>query len=222
MKHIFLFDLDGTLTDPGTGITNSVAYALDKYGIEVSDRSVLYPFIGPPLRESFMKFYGFSEEKAEEAVWKYREYFSERGLFENEVYPGIPEMLKNLKDQGARLFVATSKPTGYSKQILEHFGLLGYFEDVQGSTMDGSREKKADVIAYLLKMNQITAKDDVVMIGDRRLDIDGAKENGLASVGVLYGYGDRSELEDADADDIVENVSELERKLKEMSGFKTV
>jgi len=222
VKHIFLFDLDGTLTDPGTGITNSVAYALDKYGIEVSDRSVLYPFIGPPLRESFMKFYGFSEERAEEAVWKYREYFSERGLFENEVYPGIPEMLKNLKDQGARLFVATSKPTGYSKQILEHFNLLGYFEDVQGSTMDGSREKKADVIAYLLKMNQITAKDDVVMIGDRRLDIDGAKENGLASVGVLYGYGDRSELEDADADDIVENVSELERKLKEMSGFKTV
>lgn len=219
MKNIFLFDLDGTLTDPGTGITNSVAYALDKYGIEVSDRSVLYPFIGPPLRESFMKFYDFSEEKAEEAVWKYREYFSERGLFENEVYPGIPKMLEALKDKGARLFVATSKPTGYSRQILEHFNLLDYFEDIQGSTMDGSREKKADVIAYLLEMNQISEKADVVMIGDRKQDIDGASANGLTSVGVLYGYGDRRELEDAMADHIAGDVVELGKLLQRMCDF---
>lgn len=216
MKNIFLFDLDGTLTDPGMGITNSVAYALAQYGIQVEDRTVLYPFIGPPLRESFMKFYGFSEEKAEEAVWKYREYFSDKGLFENEVYPGIKEMLGGLKNAGARLFVATSKPTGYSKQILDHFELSEYFEDIQGSTMDGSREKKADVIAYLLNVNHIQEKEEVIMIGDRRQDIDGAKENGLDSCGVLYGYGSRDELEEAQADYIAENVEELGKILAEL------
>lgn len=216
MKNIFLFDLDGTLTDPGTGITNSVAYALAQYGIQVEDRTVLYPFIGPPLRESFMKFYGFSEEKAEEAVWKYREYFSDKGLFENEVYPGIKEMLGGLKNAGARLFVATSKPTGYSKQILDHFELSEYFEDIQGSTMDGSREKKADVIAYLLNVNHIQEKEEVIMIGDRRQDIDGAKENGLDSCGALYGYGSRDELEEAQADYIAENVEELGKILAEL------
>ena len=216
MKNIFLFDLDGTLTDPGTGITNSVAYALDKYGIQIEDRTVLYPFIGPPLRESFMIFYGFSEEKAEEAVWKYREYFSDKGLFENEVYPGIKEMLGGLKNAGARLFVATSKPTGYSKQILDHFELSEYFEDIQGSTMDGSREKKADVIAYLLNVNHIQEKKEVIMIGDRRQDIDGAKENGLDSCGVLYGYGGREELEEAQADYIAEDVEKLGKILAEL------
>lgn len=216
MKNIFLFDLDGTLTDPGMGITNSVAYALAQYGIQVEDRTVLYPFIGPPLRESFMKFYGFSEEKAEEAVWKYREYFSDKGLFENEVYPGIKEMLGGLKNAGARLFVATSKPTGYSKQILDHFELSEYFEDIQGSTMDGSREKKADVIAYLLNVNHIQEKEEVIMIGDRRQDTDGAKENGLDSCGVLYGYGSRDELEEAQADYIAENVEELGKILAEL------
>lgn len=216
MKNIFLFDLDGTLTDPGMGITNSVAYALAQYGIQAEDRTVLYPFIGPPLRESFMKFYGFSEEKAEEAVWKYREYFSDKGLFENEVYPGIKEMLGGLKNAGARLFVATSKPTGYSKQILDHFELSEYFEDIQGSTMDGSREKKADVIAYLLNVNHIQEKEEVIMIGDRRQDTDGAKENGLDSCGVLYGYGSRDELEEAQADYIAENVEELGKILAEL------
>lgn len=216
MKNIFLFDLDGTLTDPGIGITNSVAYALAQYGIQAEDRTVLYPFIGPPLRESFMKFYGFSEEKAEEAVWKYREYFSDKGLFENEVYPGIKEMLGGLKNAGARLLVATSKPTGYSKQILDHFELSEYFEDIQGSTMDGSREKKADVIAYLLNVNHIQEKEEVIMIGDRRQDIDGAKENGLDSCGVLYGYGSRDELEEAQADYIAENVEELGKILAEL------
>lgn len=216
MKNIFLFDLDGTLTDPGIGITNSVAYALAQYGIQAEDRTVLYPFIGPPLRESFMKFYGFSEEKAEEAVWKYREYFSDKGLFENEVYPGIKEMLGGLKNAGARLFVATSKPTGYSKQILDHFELSEYFEDIQGSTMDGSREKKADVIAYLLNVNHIQEKEEVIMIGDRRQDTDGAKENGLDSCGVLYGYGSRDELEEAQADYIAENVEELGKILAEL------
>lgn len=216
MKNIFLFDLDGTLTDPGMGITNSVAYALAQYGIQTEDRTVLYPFIGPPLRESFMKFYGFSEEKAEEAVWKYREYFSDKGLFENEVYPGIKEMLGGLKNAGARLFVATSKPTGYAKQILDHFELSEYFEDIQGSTMDGSREKKADVIAYLLNVNHIQEKEEVIMVGDRRQDIDGAKENGLDSCGVLYGYGSRDELEEAQADYIVENVEELGKILAEL------
>lgn len=213
MKHIFLFDLDGTLTEPGKGITNSVAYALEYYGIHVEDKKMLYPFIGPPLRESFMKFYGFTAEKAEEAVEKYREYFAEKGLLENEVYLGIEDLLKELKQTGARLFVATSKPTEYSKRILDHFGLLGYFEDVQGSTMDGSRDRKADVIKYLLDVNQINERDGLLMIGDREHDIKGAKEHGIRTAGVLYGYGSRAELEEAGADDIVETVEELKELL---------
>lgn len=212
-KQVLLFDLDGTLTDPGTGITNSVAYALEHYGIHVEDRKTLHPFIGPPLRDSFEKYYGFSIEKAEEAVWKYREYFSTKGLFENEVYEGIAPMLQMLKDAGKTLIVATSKPTVYSIQILEHFGLAGYFDDVQGSCLDGTRDAKDEVIAYALVQNHVTDLDGAVMVGDRCYDIAGAKKCGLVSIGVLYGYGDRPEMESAGADHIVNNVAELAKLL---------
>lgn len=217
-KQVLLFDLDGTLTDPELGITNSVAYALDFYGIHVEDRKTLHPFIGPPLRDSFERYYGFSKEKAEEAIWKYREYFSTKGLLENEVYDGIIPMLKMLKEAGKTLIVATSKPTVYSRQILEHFGLAEYFDDVQGSCLDGTRDAKAEVIAYALEQNHVTDLDAAVMIGDRCYDIEGAKKCGLESIGVLYGYGDRQEMEAAGAGHIVNNVAELKELLLAASG----
>lgn len=209
-KKYMLFDLDGTLTDPQEGITNSVAYALEQYGIHVEDRSTLNKFIGPPLKDSFMEYYGFAEDRAEEAVWKYREYFNEDGIFENKVYPGIPQMLQRLNDQGKILIVATSKPTVYAKRILERFELSRYFADVQGSEMDGSRTKKEEVISYALEQNQITDNAQAVMIGDREHDIIGAKKCGLDSIGVLFGYGSREELEGCGAGQIVDTVQMLE------------
>lgn len=209
-KKYMLFDLDGTLTDPQEGITNSVAYALEQYGIHVEDRSTLNKFIGPPLKDSFMEYYGFTEDRAEEAVWKYREYFNEDGIFENKVYPGIPQMLQYLKDQGKILIVATSKPTVYAKRILERFELSQYFADVQGSEMDGRRTKKEEVISYALEQNQITDNAQAVMIGDREHDIIGAKKCGLDSIGVLFGYGSREEMEGCGAGQIVDTVQMLE------------
>lgn len=209
-KKYMLFDLDGTLTDPQEGITNSVAYALEQYGIHVEDRSSLNKFIGPPLKDSFMEYYGFAEDRAEEAVWKYREYFNEDGIFENKVYPGIPQMLQRLNDQGKILIVATSKPTVYAKRILVRFELSQYFADVQGSEMDGRRTKKEEVISYALEQNQITDNAQAVMIGDREHDIIGAKKCGLDSIGVLFGYGSREELEGCGAGQIVDTVQMLE------------
>lgn len=209
-KKYMLFDLDGTLTDPQEGITNSVAYALEQYGINVEDRSSLNKFIGPPLKDSFMEYYGFTEDRAEEAVWKYREYFNEDGIFENKVYPGIPQMLQRLNDQGKILIVATSKPTVYAKRILERFELSQYFADVQGSEMDGRRTKKEEVISYALEQNQITDNAQAVMIGDREHDIIGAKKCGLDSIGVLFGYGSREEMEGCGAGQIVDTVQMLE------------
>ncbi|MDO4170609.1 MAG: HAD family hydrolase [Lachnospiraceae bacterium] len=207
-KYIF-FDLDGTLTDPGLGITNSVAYSLEKYGISVDDRSELYKFIGPPLIDSYMDFYNFSKEKAVQAVEVYREYYAVKGIFENYVYDGIPGLLKLLQADGKKIILATSKPEEYAKIILEHFDLAKYFFYIAGSNMDESRSKKSEVISYALQKCQIKDKSQVVMIGDREHDIIGAKEIGLDSIGVLYGYGDYKELECAGADQIVENVNGL-------------
>lgn len=193
-----LFDLDGTLTDPGLGITNSVMYALDRFDIHESDRTKLYPFIGPPLWDSFMRFYGMSRDQAEEAVRVYREYYGDRGLLENSVYPGIPQMLAALKAQGKTLAVATSKPEGFSRQILDHFELSQYFDRIAGASMDRSRSRKADVIRYALE-GLSADPATTVMVGDREHDVLGAQELGLPCVGVLYGYGDRPELEAAGA-----------------------
>lgn len=195
-----LFDLDGTLTDPQEGITKSVAYALKAYGINVPDRSALRRFIGPPLVDSFMEEYGFGREKALEAVEKYRERFRVKGLYENRVYDGIPELLSDLRANSIRLMVATSKPTVFAEQILSYFGLRPFFDFVAGAELDGSRDRKADVIRYALEENQITEISSVLMIGDRLYDIVGAQQNNLASMGVLYGFGSREELEQAGAD----------------------
>lgn len=208
-----LFDLDGTLTDPALGITNSVMHALEFYNIHVSERSELFKFIGPPLIDSFMKYYNFDDNKAREAVIKYREYFSVKGLFENEVYSGVTDMLKALKAAGKKIVLATSKPDEFSIKILKHFGLYEYFDFCACSTMDETRTKKTEVIEYGLA--NIDEKDTarILMVGDREHDIFGAKNCGLDSVGVLYGYGSREEFENAGATYIVESVEELKRFL---------
>ncbi len=203
-----LFDLDGTLTDPGEGITRSVAYALSFFGIEVKDRTALYPFIGPPLVDSFSTFYGFSPEQARQAVERYREYFSRQGIFENELYPGIKELLEDLKRHGVRILLASSKPELYARKILEHFQLLPFFDFVAAATMDDTRSKKTDVVRYALESCGISP-DRAVMIGDRHHDIEGAKDNALESIGVLWGYGSREELSAAGATLLAESVPQL-------------
>ena len=213
MKQYLLFDLDGPLTDPMVGITSSVQYALEKFGIHVRYLKELIPFIGPPLAESFQKFYGFSKEDAEKAIQYYREYYAPKGIFENEVYEGIPEMLAHLTEAGFTLLVATSKPTVFARKVLKHFGMEDYFSFVGGSELDGSRTKKAEVISYILKTCGIEAKE-AIMIGDRRHDIEGGKACGLESVGVLYGYGTEQELTEAGADHIIRTVAELEDYLR--------
>lgn len=209
-KYI-LFDLDGTLTDPKLGITKSVAYALKSYGIEVEDLDSLLKFIGPPLKDSFVKYYGFSEEQGVEAVERYREYFKPYGIYENKVYDGVENMLAKLVKCGKKVILATSKPTVFANVILEHFNLKQYFTCVVGSELDGSRVKKGDVVAEALRQAGVTDKSVAVMVGDREHDIIGAKENEIDSVGVLYGYGDRTELETAGAGHVVESVEELLR-----------
>ncbi|MCM1115194.1 MAG: HAD family hydrolase [Clostridium sp.] len=206
---VILFDLDGTLTDSSPGIINSIIYALKKYNIEVDDTNTLKKFLGPPLHESFKEFYGFDDDKSMEAVLFYREYFSTKGLLENQVYEGIPSLLNELVKQGKRLIVATSKPQKFTDKIMEHFGLAKYFEFIAGSNMDGTRSKKAEVIEYAMHQCKITDKSKAVMIGDRKHDIFGAKAVGIDSIGVEYGYGDYEELHCAGATYIVKTVDEL-------------
>lgn len=204
-----LFDLDGTLTDPAIGITNSVMHALKKYSIEINDRSELYPFIGPPLTESFEKYYGFSKKQAVLAVEYYREYFKDTGIFENKVYEGVPELLQLLKSKGKTLVLATSKPEVFATRILQYFNLAEYFTFVSGSCLDGTRVKKDEVIQYALNGCKITDNSTAVMVGDRKHDVTGARKCDLASIGVLYGYGNRAELEEAGANYLAASVKEI-------------
>ncbi|PFB70647.1 HAD family hydrolase [Bacillus cereus] len=209
MYTTFLFDLDGTLTDPKEGIINSVLYALKKVGIEELHVSELDSFIGPPIQQSFIERYNMSEGEVERAVFYFREYLKQRGLFENNVYEGIPDLLQQLKNPANRLFVATSKPTVFAKQVLEHFQLTDYFEDIVGSNLDGTRIKKEEIIAHILQTNEELNKEEIVMIGDRKHDIIGANRNEIASIGVLYGYGSETELTEVGATHIANDVKEL-------------
>lgn len=209
MKYKYLFfDLDGTLTDPAEGITNSIIYSLNKFNIEVNDRTSLYKFIGPPLVDSYMKFYGFDEKKAWTAVQYYREYFSVNGLFENKVYGGMEKLLDTLQKQGHKLYVATSKPKEYSVRILDKFGLLKYFEYVSGSSMDEKDCDKATIIKNALTVSSADKKD-VLMIGDRCFDINGAKANGIDSLAVLYGYGSCEEIINSAPNYIAKTVDDI-------------
>ncbi len=209
MYNTILFDLDGTLTDPALGITNSVAYGLEMWGIVVEDRRELYKFIGPPLLDAFSKEYGFSREDSQKTLDRYREYFRSRGLYENTMYDGIPEMLTELKRRGKKIMLATSKPDEFAKKILLHFGLYEYFDFIGAASMDESRAKKADVIKYVLDECGIEDVSDVLMVGDREHDVLGAAEHGIDTLGILYGYGSREELTAAGAKYIAESVEDI-------------
>ena len=213
-----LFDLDGTLTDSAPGITASVKYALKKSGEPVPDYTVLCKFIGPPLLYGFMSFCGMSEERAEKAVEYYREYYGVKGIFEGELYPGVKELLAKLCAAGKKIILATSKPEVFAVKILEHFCISDYFYFTAGATLDKTRTEKADVIAYALKSAGVTDRRKAVMVGDRFHDIDGAKANGIRSAGVLYGFGNRTELENAGADFIAGDTNKLYRILLGSAG----
>lgn len=213
--HTILFDLDGTLTDSGEGIMNAVRYTLERYEKEATEEE-LRSFIGPPLQTQFEQFLKVSEEEGKRAVSIYREYYTKRGIYENKVYPGIPDVLKQLKQAGFRLCIATSKPEKFAVQIAEHFNFAQYFDRIGGALMDGNRTKKREVIEYVLTEKQIgDQREGILMVGDRKHDICGAKQTGLRSMGVLYGYGSQEELETAGADWIVETPEDIWSILKE-------
>ena len=198
-KYI-LFDLDGTLIESGKGIMNAVKYALKKYGIDETNEAVLRSFVGPPLNQQFVKCYGFSAEKSLEAVLVFREYYETKGILENEMYTGIDKVLQQLKNQGKYLMVATSKPEKFAHNILAQHDLEKYFDFIGGSLTDGSRITKIQVLDYVLKTNKIENTDEVLMIGDTKFDILGAKNFDLKSMAVTYGYGTEKELMEAKPD----------------------
>ncbi len=206
------FDLDGTITESGPGILKSVQYALEKLGIHETDLSKLRVFIGPPLVYSFKTFYGLSDADARLGTRYYREYYPEKGIFDNSVYEGIPELLEKLKAAGKTVCLATGKPEPYANRIIEHYNLSSYFDLIGGSDFEETRPDKTSVIRYVLEKTGVP-KDKVVMVGDRYHDIDGAKANGIRSIGILYGYGERYELEKAGADLICPSVADLQAEL---------
>lgn len=207
--QLILFDLDGTLTDPKVGITRAVQHALARFDISVTDLDSLKPFIGPPLHHSFARYYGFDRVQAREAVAFYREYFTDTGIYENTVYPGIPQLLDRLSAAERRLIVATSKPTIYAQRIVDHFQMSPYFTRVVGSNLDLTRTGKAEIIADILTLYPDVAREAIVMIGDREHDIIGARAHHLDAIGVTYGYGSLAELQAAGATAIAGSVAEL-------------
>ena len=215
MKYI-LFDLDGTLTDPKEGITKSFQYALKHMGIIEENLDNLEKVIGPPLKDSFMEFYGMNEQEALEAVAKYRERFEKIGLYENEIFDGIKEMLKHLQEEGFLLAIASSKPTVFVERICEHFEIKQYFHHIVGSFLDGTRVKKEEVVEEAIREFGEKNLEEIIMVGDRKFDIEGAHQMGLKAIGVAFGYGGREELEKAGADYIADTVEELEKMLVEL------
>lgn len=207
---LIIFDLDGTLIDTGIGIMKAVEYALDKFNIPVGDYSTLRKFIGPPLKASFMKYYNFTEEDAEKAILYYREYYKDKGLYENKIYDGMDELLSKIKESGRKLVVATSKPEVFAKIILDQNNISKYFHIIGGATLDGSRINKDDVIRYALDNLGSHDKTTALMIGDTEFDIYGAKKVGIDSLGITYGYGQEEEIKKAGATYIKSSVKEIE------------
>lgn len=201
-----LFDLDGTLTDSGEGIINCAVYALEQLGLPVPPRDAMGVFVGPPLWDTFEKF-GVPKDKADEAVRIFRSRYVPVGKFENTPYPGIGETLSELKRQGCRLYVATSKPETTAIEILEHFELAKYFDRICGADLDRSRTTKSQVIAYLLE--QSPGDENRIMVGDTAYDVIGAAAHGIPTIGVSWGYGDVSEMQKAGAVAIVNTMDEL-------------
>lgn len=210
MFDLILFDLDGTLTDPKEGITNCVKYALEHFGIEENDETTLLSFIGPPLYDSFKGIYGFSDEDANLAVEKYRERFATLGLFENRVLDGALEILKTLKNDGKTTALATSKPLVFAKKIVEKYGLLEYLDYVVGADLKGGINYKDEIINEVLRQANPCDLSRVVIVGDRKHDVLGAKACNISSIGVRCGYAEENELEDAGADFIFKNLAEVQ------------
>ena len=210
-RKTILFDLDGTLTDSGEGIINCAILALEHFGLPVPDRQALRVFVGPPLRDMFVKF-GVPSDRTEEAISVYRSRYTTVGKFENFPYPGIHQMLTTLKEHGHRMFVATSKPEHMSVEIQEKFELAQFFEKICGSTLDGSRDSKASVIAYLLE--QASDVENTVMIGDTHYDVLGAKAHGIPTIGVSWGYGQVADMVQAGAAAIADSPEELIRLIE--------
>ena len=203
-----LFDLDGTLVDSQEGIINSAMYALDYYGISYSGKEELKKFIGPPLKNAFMEFYGFDKDKALQAAMVYREYYADKGVYQVKLYDGIIEMLASLKKAGKKIFLATSKTEKYAHVILEYFGISKYFDYIGGTDMQGIRDSKAKVLKYVLETTD-TYVSDSVLVGDSRYDVLGAKELGMRTIAVLYGYGSAEEHMKAGPDYTVHTPGEL-------------
>jgi len=208
IKNVF-FDLDGTITDSREGIINGFEYALNYFGIKLEDRKYAEKFIGPSLAESFTKEYKFDEEKTTLAVAKYREYYSTRGLKENKLYEGLKELIIDLANNNINVILATAKPQVFSEQILENFGMKQYFRFISGATLDSSRNKKGDIIKYAIQNLEPINLEECIMVGDRKHDITGAKENNMKSIGVTYGFGSEEELKEAGANYIAHNAEEL-------------
>lgn len=208
MKYIF-FDLDGTIIDSSEGIINAFKYAVNCLNLEY--KSEIEHMIGIPIGEVFDKVYNLRSIEIEKAIKKYREYYTEKGINENTIYGGIKELLEKLRKSGKKLIIATSKPTVFTQRILQHYNIISYFDFVSGATLDKSRQKKSDVINYAIKNLETIKLDESIMIGDRAEDIKGAKVNNIKSVGVLYGFGNKEELEDAGADFIANDIKELEK-----------
>lgn len=215
MYKTVLFDLDGTITDSEPGIIACVQHALRQFGIEVEDPKTLRPFIGPPLRDSFRDYFQMTPEEAEQATEFYRQRYAPIGKFECSVYPGIPELLRRLHETGRTVILATSKPEGFAREILEHFDLAQYFDLIGGATLDGSRDTKEAVLQYILDSGRVPDRQDAVMIGDTKFDMIGAAAFSLPAVGVLYGFGSRQELEENGALFLARDAAELERYLFE-------
>ena len=209
-QKVILFDLDGTITDPKIGITKSFQYALQHFGIQVDNLDALEPVIGPPLKKSFSEFYHLSEDQIERAIEKYRERFSTVGLYENEIYDGMENLLKELSEAGYILEIASSKPTVFVEKICEHFKIKQYFTHIVGSFLDGRRGEKEEVVEKAIRLS---TPDHIIMVGDRIYDVIGAHKKGIAVIGVSYGYGGRQELEEAGADVIVDTVAQLREEL---------
>lgn len=207
-EHI-LFDLDGTLTNPYEGISKSVQYALEGFGIIENNEETLKKFIGPPLLESFSKLYGFSEEKAKQCVFRYRERYHKYGVYENELVSGVTDTLSALKNRGKHLYLATSKPLELAKIVLEQFDLVKYFDFLGGADLNFGRDEKYQVIEFVFENCGITDLNKTVIVGDRMHDILGAKKTGISSIGVLCGFGSREELTEYGADYIVDTFPDI-------------
>ena len=207
MYDLIMFDLDGTLVNSEEGVTKSVQYALNSFGIEENNQDNLRRFIGPPLVDAFKNFYNMTEENALMAVKKYRERYSKVGIYENELFDGVDILLKGLKESGKKIALATSKPHIFAREILKSFNLTEYFDILVGAEFDGTRNDKKDVIAEVLK--QAGEYKNPVMIGDRKHDVEGARENGVDFIGVSFGFAPEGEFEQFGVDKVVDSFKEL-------------